>query len=135
MSFALNSKMNALDKHKTQIDSAIEWVNEAEAYAKTLGPELDKQKSNKDYLNNALQRVDKLIKTGDQHSEQLMQVTKAIKSYKTMANATGVTVNADTNKKISEFETNAKKLQDIHKALKGYKEKIEKTLSAKQEGQ
>ena len=135
MSFALNSKMNALDKHKTQIDRAIEWINEAEAYAKTLGSELEKQKSNKYYLNNAMQRVDKLIKTGDEHSQRLTQVTKAIQTYKSMANATGVSADNDTNKKINEFETNAKRLQDIHKALKGFREKIGKFVDNKTEGQ
>ena len=135
MSFALNSKMNALDKHKTQIDRAIEWINEAEAYAKTLGSELEKQKSNKYYLNNAMQRVDKLIKTGDEHSQRLTQVTKAIQTYKSMANATGVSADNDTNKKINEFETNAKRLQDIHKTLKGFREKIGKFVDNKTEGQ
>lgn len=119
------------DEYQKQIEATKKWINQMDNYSKTLGPELEKEKANKTYLNEALKKLDQLIKTGDQHKDNLNQALKALQMSQSMAQMTGGAQNSETAKQLKELETYIQKVMTTHKALKEFREKITKYLKSK----
>ena len=105
------------------ITSAKDWVKESEDYTKTLGTDLEQKKSDKSFLNTALEKINSLTKSGEQHSKTLDGFSKAAQLAKTGAQLAGGQ-GSDTAKQITDVANVVEKVQIALKTLKELKEKI-----------
>ena len=122
---------NMVVKHKA-INTANDWVKESEDYTKTLGTDLEKEKSNKSFLNTSLEKINDLIKFGEQHNNTLNGISKAIQMAQAVPLTGGQT--SDINKQMTEVTAIIQKVQATLKTLKDFKEKITGFLAIKSDG-